>query len=210
MNDKLVTIYKITNNDTGKIYIGQTTVGESRLLQHFKVAKECALGNKVDYNGLYTDINQLGEANFSFESIDTCFFRHRFIIEEFYIMKYKNEGFNIYNLNAGSKQNDEQKEKVRIKLHENKATYQTNEFKLKMSTVTSGDKNGMYGKAGELSVNGQTVFKKDKYGNILDTFPSVRCSLAHLGIKGHAQLIEACKTGNEYKGYYWSKTWSDR
>lgn len=210
MENEIVTIYKITNKDTGKIYIGQTTVPKDRLAQHFKTAKQVAWGHQKSYNGIYDDIIELGEDSFVFEEIDKCSYRHRFIIEEFWIVEYERKGFNLYNLNKGSKQCDHQKE-LASRIEREKQTYfQTEEFKDKMSTVTSGEKNGMFGKTIENAVNGQEVFMKNEKGEIIETFVSVRHALEYLGLKGHVKLFEACREGTPYKGYYWSKTWSNR
>lgn len=79
-----------------------------------------------------------------------------------------------------------------------------------MSTVTSGSKNGMYGKSCENAVNGQYVFMYDIDKVLVKEFNSVASALAFIGMKGHVGLIEACRSGTLYKNHYWSKTWSNK
>lgn len=64
----------------------------------------------------------------------------------------------------------------------------------------------MYGKRGENAVNGQCVQMFDKQGNLIKEFCSVGQAVSYLGLKGHSQLYNACKSGAEYKGYFWRKS----
>lgn len=108
--------------------------------------------------------------------------------------------------------------------------YRTKEYRQKMSKITSGKNNGMYGrKHSEESKNKMSINKKGKkckennpmYGKkdekaingkkiamlnddfeIVKEFVSVKCALSFLGMKGHSDLYKAIKNNYKYKGYY--------
>lgn len=66
----MIGIYKITNQKTGKVYIGQSICIEHRWKAHIQSAKN--LNNK-DYNSdFYRDMREIGEENFTFEVLEEC------------------------------------------------------------------------------------------------------------------------------------------
>lgn len=126
-------------------------------------------------------------------------------------------------------------EETRKKISENHNTeaYSTEEFIEKMKQVTSGenngmynkqhsqeskdkmsnnrkgktlgDKNGMYSRKGENSINGVPYHCYDDNGILIKDFVSFSEVKDWLDIKHHSSLLLAIKEGRKYKGYYWSK-----
>lgn len=178
MNNKLASIYRITNKITNATYIGQTTLElKERLRLHFSEAKNGK--DSIMYNAMI----KYGFENFSIEKIDETFYRHRHIVEQYYIEKELKRNIVCYNKNVKS-----------------------DDFKEIMSIVTKGSKNGMYGKKDENAVNGQKVYMLDDNNNVVKEFNSVKLALEYLNTKSHTALNAACKEGKKYKGYYWKKT----
>lgn len=117
----------------------------------------------------------------------------------------------------------------------NIANYKTNEFREKISQVTKGENNPMYGKhhteeskqkmsvnrkgkacgtsngnygnIGEYAKNGKKVYQyADKeHTKLIRTFNTMTLALEFLKLKGHSSLYKAIKSNKKYKGYYWSK-----
>lgn len=87
--------------------------------------------------------------------------------------------------------------------------HHSEESKKKMSEnrkgLTCGEKNGMYGKKGDFAVNGKKIKMYDKNHNYIRTFNSKTAVLDFLGLKGHTALDKAIKQGILYKEYYWGK-----
>lgn len=85
----MIGIYKITNKNNGKIYIGQSNDVERRLAEHKKVRAVTI----DDY------INVLGAENFQFEILEECTKEELDDKEQEYIQKYdsknKEKGYNI-------------------------------------------------------------------------------------------------------------------
>ena len=208
--ENLTSIYKIQNKITNYIYVGSTNKTlEERFRQHCKRARELQ-----ETSLFYKDIIHYGAENFTIELLDTCFERHRFIIEEHWYLKLYDEHYLMYDIKQGSKHSANTKQKLAELANkpERVAIYKEQEFKYKMSKKTSGELNGMYGKKGNNAVNGRMVIAyldKEK-SQIFKIFPSVGEALKFLGVKGHTKLNEACKNNIEYYGYYWDKQWINR
>jgi group I intron endonuclease len=85
----MIGIYKITNKNDGKVYIGQSENIERRLSEHKQKRNETI----DDY------INVLGVENFDFEIIEECDLDELDNKEQEYIMKYdsRENGYNIQN-----------------------------------------------------------------------------------------------------------------
>ena len=83
------------------------------------------------------------------------------------------------------------------------------ESKEKMSVNSKGknlgEKNGMYGKKGDLALNGKKIAMYDEEFNLIRIFNAKTAVLNFLGLKGHTQLDKAIKNQTLYKGYYWKK-----
>lgn len=198
-------IYKITNKINGYVYIGQTTQSlEERWNNHIKKMKE------DDSRLLYQDMRNHGVENFEIEEIDSCSPRHRFIIEKHWTEEYIKRKYPVYNINLGSNNglNTIQRlaEARKIKGSE---IYQTNDFKEKISEVTKGENNPMFGKTDNNAVNGRMViaYYDENKTQIAHSFVSVKMALQFLKLKSHSSLNKACRSGTLYKGYYWEKEW---
>lgn len=98
----MIGIYKITNNITNKIYIGQSGRLEGRLSNHKRQAFD---KNHKQYNWeLYKDIKEYGKENFSFEIIETIDITD---IEEKWIQHFVSKGHKMYNKNLLPKTNSQ-------------------------------------------------------------------------------------------------------
>lgn len=98
----MIGIYKITNNITNKIYIGQSGRVEGRLGNHKRQAYDI---NHKQYDWeLYQDIRKYGEDNFTFEIVETIDITD---IEEKWIQKFVKEGYEMYNKNLKPKTNSQ-------------------------------------------------------------------------------------------------------
>lgn len=107
----MIGIYKITNQKTGKAYIGQSICIEHRWKTHIQSAKN---PNNKDYNSeFYTDIRNMGVNNFCFDILEECQITDLDEKEIYYISifdTYKN-GYN--RTHGGSGQNYEDVIKTR-------------------------------------------------------------------------------------------------
>jgi hypothetical protein len=85
----------------------------------------------------------------------------------------------------------------------------TEKSKQKMSVnsmgKTAGEKNGMYGKKGNKALNGKRIEMYDENHNLIQIFNAKTAVLDFLGLKGHTQLNKAIKEGTLFKGYYWKQ-----
>ena len=116
-----VKIYKITNQITKKVYIGQTTKEnlEERLSQH---------SSSSDCPKLHNAIKLYGKENFKIELLDTCSKEQANYIESFFINKYHSieNGYNsIYS--SGEFQTEQPRKRMgKIKVSDNKNYYYLN------------------------------------------------------------------------------------
>lgn len=197
----MITIYIIKNNFNDMIYIGQTSL---TLQERFAMHKKPSNINKSN-SLLHKDMQEHGYDKFTITEIDTCEERHKYIIEKYWIEKYIDEGFPMYNIMLANDLNAKQRwSQMRLN---NGFDYQSDEFKGTMSSVTKGKNNGMYGKKGKNAVNGQRVYALNEDMEIVHEFVSVSECLTFLGLKSHKKLNESCRNGQKYKGFYWKKQW---
>ena len=85
-------IYKITNNQNNKVYVGQTTKTlEERLKKHFIDST-----GEIRQRKFYQDILDYGRENFSIELIEECSDEVANIVESYWIYKLNSieEGYN--------------------------------------------------------------------------------------------------------------------
>lgn len=207
VGERIVEIYKIVNKENGFVYIGQTAVGiKERFKQHLKNTRD---KDKM-HSLFYKDLREMGKDSFDIKVIDTCFDRHKFIVEEYWTEYYRGKGYPMYNINSGATLSKNTKQRLTELRRQREFDYQSEQFKQKMSEVTRGENNGMYGRKGENAVNGRMVIAYDENNNVQHKFISVQEALKFIGIKGHTGLNKACRTGELYHGYYWKKEWIDR
>ena len=210
--EQITKIYKITNLINNYIYVGSTNKSlEERFKEHCKPSTWEHKGNE---NSLfYKDIQKYGIKNFKIELLDTCFERHRYIIEEYWWNKLYDEHFLMYDIKRGNTLSLNTKQRIaKLRIERNKEIYNNEQFKTKVSKATSGELNGMYGKKDENALNGRMVvaYLDDNHKQMYKQFPSVKMALQFLGVKGHSKLNQSCRDNSLYRGYYWQKEWIDR
>ena len=99
MEENLTNIYKIENKITHYVYVGSTNKTlQERFQEHCRKAKTLQQSSLF-----YSDMMKYGKENFVIELLDTCFERHRFIIEEYWYSKLYNEHNLMYDIKQGSK-----------------------------------------------------------------------------------------------------------
>lgn len=224
-------IYITTNLINGKKYIGQKKGYSDTYLGSGKVLKLA--------------IKKYGRENFKREILDYAYSKDELNLkEDYYIHKYNahhsDEFYNIsssYTPNVWEDKTEEEKQELIETIREahSKGTYQTEEFRQKMSQVTSGKNNGMYGKKhteqskekmsenskgltsgesngmfgkkGDNAINGVYVYmyEDENRTKLLKDFVSVREFQKYFGITGHSGLDKAVKNNKVYRGYYWDK-----
>lgn len=85
----ITNIYKITNKLNGFVYIGQATDIHRRWIEHTK--------HTTVKGALDSEINSLGKENFELRLLLTCNLDDADILEVYYINKYKEAGYTLYN-----------------------------------------------------------------------------------------------------------------
>ena len=144
-------LYKITNKLSGKIYVGQTIQPlEKRWEQH------CYVQSHSSY--LYSSIIKHGRDSFSIEELGTYnTLEDLNNAEEYYIDWFDCLAPNGYNLREGGGSHGKMSKDSRKKMSQNHRTKNgfkppnfgktmPIEFKVKMSNVTKGENNGMFGR----------------------------------------------------------------
>lgn len=173
---KIVYIYVLLNKADRVAYVGQTANPDRRKKEHFE---------KPATPKIAEDFEKFGKGSFEFKIVDECAYRHRYIVEAYWTKRVARK-YALYNVKNGQEHAESTKKRL--------------------SEVTSGIHNPMYGKKGENAVNGQCVQMLDKQNKVVKEFRTVGLAVNYLGLKGHTQLYNACKNGTEYKGYFWRKT----
>lgn len=88
-------IYRITNNQTGKLYVGQAGNLSSRLLGHF----DGLITGKHSNIELLADFQKYGADEFSVDILERCNKEELLVREKYYIEQYRQAGFELYNIN---------------------------------------------------------------------------------------------------------------
>ena len=90
-------IYKLTNLDSGKAYIGKSTNVKKRITDHFKAA----IGiNNIAWQAVHDEILKTGFWNWSIEVIIYCDQKDLNDLEKYYIEFFKTQEFG-YNKTQG-------------------------------------------------------------------------------------------------------------
>jgi group I intron endonuclease len=109
-------IYKITNLNDNKVYIGSSINVTKRQYKHFWMLRN----NKHDNLHLQNSFNKFGESSFLFEVIQFCGVNNLVSLENNYIIEYKsndsNYGYNLAKVNEFRRNtyNDEVKLKLSL------------------------------------------------------------------------------------------------
>lgn len=193
----------------GFIYVGSTSKElQDRLREHLKPSTH----KKNPNNLMYKDMEEQDKEDFVIELLDTCFERHRFIIEEYWYNKLYASNYLMYDIKRGATHSQNTKQRIAESRNNRPSEiYNSDNFKEKISEVTKGEKNGMWGKKGENAINGRMViaYTDEQCTNLFKVFPSVREACKFLETKGHSSLNAACRENLKYRGYYWKKEWRD-
>lgn len=139
-------VYLITNNITGKQYVGQTIQKDinSRWKQH-----KC-LNSKTIGKYLLDSYKKYGITNFKFQIICICFDSDIDNLEKYYIRKFNTLAPNGYNLTLGGKHRyltQESKNNIRNKLTGRIGKPCSEEVKQKIRDSKIGVRNPNYGKS---------------------------------------------------------------
>lgn len=174
----MITIYKITNIVSEKIYIGKTKQKLSkRISEHFNL-----LRNNKHYNKyIQSSYNKYGKDSFSIESIDTCEEKDWIQKEIFWIKKFKSNDKNFgYNLTKGGEGGNGRvvsQEEINILIERNINRVWTKEMKDKISKHTlefskiywteekrkeAGERSKKYGKRGGWKLSEEFKNKRRK------------------------------------------------
>lgn len=143
-------IYKATNKNSGKPYIGQTIRSlEQRIAQHLRNRK----GNNLFHRALL----KYGLENFDFETMAYCDTKKKLnFLECFYVKFYNSKTPNGYNLTDGGggvsgyiATVEARKKRSEVQ----KGRHPTEESRKKMSVTHAGEKSAWWGKFGEKHPN---------------------------------------------------------
>lgn len=216
----MIGIYKITNQETGKAYIGQSICIEHRWKTHIQSAKN---PNNKDYNSeFYTDIRNMGVNNFCFDILEECQVTDLDKKEIYYISifdTYKN-GYN--RTHGGSGQNYEDVIKTRELWDKGYSSAEiTNELKICRETVRKylqdyknystkeSYKRGYFNSEKAIqankNLNTSTIYQYTLDGIFLKEFSSCAEVEKTLGIL--AQSVSSCIKGEYFSagGFRWAK-----
>lgn len=181
-------IYKYTNKINNKVYIGQTR----QSIKHRANGKGWGY-KKCPY--FFAAIKRYGWENFQCEILHDGLDREEAdILERKYISHYRDELGLSYNIEAGGKSKGEHKNSEEVKILISNS----------MKGKNAGNKNGMYGKSGELSINSIPVYEFN--GEVLiKKYSSVRECANQLNI-GSSLLSSYLNKGSLKVGdFYYSK-----
>ena len=225
-NESNFYIYKITNIESGKIYIGSSK-DITRWNSHRTKLNRDAHGNQH----LQNSWNLHGEDNFKFEIIEYVDSEKDLIPREQYWLDKEGSfngdvGYNIRKIadrNIGLTHSQQTKDKLRDisndyfdkhghkpvydfwvdRYGEEKANQLMINYKKKHSDRTKGNKNPMFGKLGELNPNIKKIDQFTKDGIFIKTWNGIIIASKDLGIQ--SQNISECCLGKRKSagGYVW-------
>jgi group I intron endonuclease len=202
-------IYKITNKNTGKMYIGQTSQDlEDRWRAHRSSKSNCRY--------LKSAIKKYGIHNFEFKLICVCFDNDMDKFENDYIKKYNTlvpNGYNLREGGNGGRHNEETKQKISESLkNRTDIIYgkhqlgkpHTEEVKKKISNSLKGIKQ----QAESIQKRRQKlikhyVFQINKDGIIINTFNGYTEAAKSVGTNKNS-IWKVCNgKSKSTKGYFW-------
>ena len=212
---RIMGIYKITNNITKKIYIGQSVDIYQRWQAHKSIGLDPSSINHK--NQLYYDMYKLGIENFSFEIIEEVSFKQLNDREKYWIQFY--DSFNNgYNLTRGGRGNNKydydyiyqlwlQKIPVALIAKELNTTSSTINTILESFNITTEEK---YQQSAErikksYSQYSKKVYQKDlKTHKVINIFNSVSEAASYLKVKRATFREALLKHNGEYRNFYWA------
>ena len=200
-------IYKITNTENGKIYIGKTISSiETRWKQHIKDSFK----NECKNRPLYRAFNKYGIDAFTIEEVEKCEVdileeRERYWIEFFRSFK---QGYNATLGGDGKPYLDYD---LIISVYKKTLSIidTANICKCDRHSVSSILKNCNIKTLTSEEVNknkyGKIVNQYDLQDNFINSFPSVREAARSLGKEGYSHISDVCKGKRKTAyGYKWS------
>lgn len=196
MTNRKSGIYKITNIDNDKSYIGSSVDITKRAYKHLFQLRNNFHNNKHLQNAY----NKHGEGAFNFEIIERCETDKLIILEQYYIDILKPE-YNICKI-AYSTLGVIPSEETRLKMSKSqKGRKHTEESKVKMSLANKGKK---LSEEHKLSISKsqkrrKTIIQYDKQGNFIKEWNSILETMKEFGNVG-AVLLGKRKTCG---GYIW-------
>jgi group I intron endonuclease len=123
-------IYKITNLNDNKVYIGSSINVTKRQYKHFWMLRN----NKHDNLHLQNSFNKFGESSFLFEVIQFCGVNNLVSLENNYIIEYKsndsNYGYNLAKVNEFRKNTFNDEVKLKLSLYNKNKNGNINKFTL--------------------------------------------------------------------------------
>jgi group I intron endonuclease len=132
-------IYKITNLNDNKVYIGSSINVTKRQYKHFWMLRN----NKHDNLHLQNSFNKFGEDSFLFEIIQFCDVNDLIFLENSYITKYKsnnpNYGYNLAKVNEFRRNTYNDEVKLKLSLYNKNKNGNINKFIL--TEINSGISN---------------------------------------------------------------------
>lgn len=125
-------IYKITNNITGKVYIGQTVLDVNDRFYRHTITKKSVM---------YSVLKKYGKSNFKVEEIFIAFDEDTLnSIECYFIKRYNSTSKDFgYNITPGGKQIRLSPERVREKSIRQTGKRHTNNKPVKMTNISTGE-----------------------------------------------------------------------
>lgn len=174
-------VYKLTNMNNGKVYIGASIDIKRRMKEHFKPSRVSALKHLP----LYKDIDRYGKEAFDFEILEEVEANDLDAKEEHYIKKFNavEKGYNI-SQTAHNMHDDKLKQIYSQKLSErNKANWQNEDYRKTMSENSKAYQATLTNDQREAAIKGlnkytdsikQPVAQYDKQGNLIAVFDGVR------------------------------------
>jgi group I intron endonuclease len=123
-------IYKITNLNDNKVYVGSSINVTKRQYKHFWMLRN----NKHDNLHLQNSFNKFGESSFLFEVIQFCGVNNLVSLENNYIIEYKsndsNYGYNLAKVNEFRRNTYNDEVKLKLSLYNKNKNGNINKFTL--------------------------------------------------------------------------------